>query len=96
MNGPNLVEELRRMPDDVVSFHKVVEDVRYFLQTGPTFDLLTLQKIVQLKYTFGPGEPIHNELIGNTLTRALGSLLPDIQDEIVSSLNDLMPATDSE
>ena len=53
-------------------------------------------KILQLKYTFGPGEPVHNELIRNNLTRALGSVLLDIQDEVVSALNELIPVTDGE
>ena len=53
-------------------------------------------QILQLKYTFGPGEPVHNELIRNNLTHALGSVVPDIQDEVVSAFNNLIPVTDGE
>ncbi|KAK7686510.1 hypothetical protein QCA50_010108 [Cerrena zonata] len=75
-SGPELVDELRRMPDEMVSFQAAAED------------------LVQLKYTFGEGSAIHMDLIRNKLTRSLAALLPDIQDEIIASFNDLIPARD--
>lgn len=95
VNGTELVDELRRMPDEIASLQEAAESVSLsFVPSCALGQLYTLRQLVQLKFTFGEGEPLHIDLIRNRLTRALGTLLPDIQDEIAVAFNDYIPATD--
>ncbi|KAH8092525.1 cytochrome P450 [Cristinia sonorae] len=79
VTGPQLIEELRKAPDDQLSFDEAVSDslqVDYTL--GPTI------------HTNG----YHIPIIRTTLTRNLGALFPDVRDELATAFTDIIPPTD--
>ncbi|OCH95707.1 cytochrome P450 [Obba rivulosa] len=75
VSGRTLIEELRRYPDDQASFD------------------LASQELLQIKYTFGPealDDQYHIDVIREKLSRNLGTLLPDVQDEIQHAFDHLI------
>ncbi|EMD42271.1 hypothetical protein CERSUDRAFT_110800 [Gelatoporia subvermispora B] len=77
VSGRTLVEELRRLPDDQVSFEKGAEES---LKTQYTLGRETSE------------DPFHVEVIKEKLTRNLGNILPDVMDEIQHAFNEYIPA----
>nr|BAL05092.1 cytochrome P450 [Phanerodontia chrysosporium] len=80
VTSPSLVEELRKAPEDVLSFH---EGIRYSLRLDYTFG----REAVEHEY--------HIPVIRTQLTRHLTPLFADIHDEIVQSFTDLVPPSDT-
>ncbi|CAL1693826.1 unnamed protein product [Somion occarium] len=78
VSGPKLVEELRKLPDEQVSFLEAAQDL---VQMKYTFGHEVHD------------DPIHVEIIRAHLTRHIASIFPDVRDEIVSAFNDHIPAT---
>ncbi|KAI0080996.1 cytochrome P450 [Panus rudis PR-1116 ss-1] len=78
VNGPRMVDELRKFPDDQVSFMEAAEDLVHISYTFGDFD----------------NDPFHIEIVRGQLTRYLASLFGDIRDEIVAAYNDLIPPSD--
>ncbi|THH31099.1 hypothetical protein EUX98_g3096 [Antrodiella citrinella] len=76
VTGPKLIEELRKAGDDELSFDEAVADS------------------LQVDYTLGPAihhNGYHIPIIRTTLTRNLGALFPDVQDELSAAFNDIIP-----
>ncbi|KAL4251285.1 cytochrome P450 family protein [Abortiporus biennis] len=76
ISGPQLVEEVRKLPDETVSFMAAVHDL---IQTKYTIG----QKVDE--------DPWHVEIIKAQLTRQIAGVFPDVRDEIVASFADLIP-----
>ncbi|GJE90628.1 cytochrome P450 [Phanerochaete sordida] len=79
VSTPALIEELRKAPEEALSFH---EGIRYSLQLDHTFG----RDAIEHEY--------HIPVIRTQLTRHLTPLFADIYDEIVQSFADGMPATE--
>ncbi|KAJ7116110.1 cytochrome P450, partial [Mycena crocata] len=80
-NGTKRIAEVAAAPDDVLSFEEGAGD------------------ILQADYTLGPNfmrNSYHHHTIRTTLTRNIARCLPEIQDEIVASFNDLLPLENSD
>ncbi|KAJ7068908.1 cytochrome P450 [Mycena belliarum] len=81
VSGKQLVEEIAYAREEDLSFHQSTNE---FLQTG---------------YTLGRGierDPYHPTVIRTSLSRNVGNRFPDVRDEIVCSLSELLPLTDDE
>ncbi|EMD34619.1 hypothetical protein CERSUDRAFT_86021 [Gelatoporia subvermispora B] len=76
VSGPAMVEELRRYPDDQVSFEQGAAEL---LQSKYTLGRDTAE------------DPYHIEVIREKLTRNLATLLPDVMDEIQHAFNEFIP-----
>ncbi|KAF5379456.1 hypothetical protein D9615_006552 [Tricholomella constricta] len=75
VNGTQYVEELRKTPEDVLSFHDSVEEqiqVKYTL--GPSIS----------------EDPYHIPIVRSQLTRNLPALFPEIREEVVAAFDDII------
>ncbi|KAM6491939.1 hypothetical protein JOM56_012577 [Amanita muscaria] len=92
-SGGNLIDEIRRAPEDVLS---VIEAAR---ETWPPKFQLPILKDLLLDLTVGP-EPFddrfHGEVVKGPLTRNIGARLADIQEEMAIALEDYIPAIKAE
>ena len=89
------IEELRRAPDDVFSFQDATNEV------GDYSFLLGLGRIechwqrLNMNYTLGSGgadsdAPFHVSVVRSQLTRNIGTLYPQIRDEIVTAFDEVL------
>ncbi|KAF9001314.1 cytochrome P450 [Cyathus striatus] len=88
VNGPQLIDDIRRAGDDELSFHHASSDL--WLRRG---------KNTQLDYTTKSGlreNPYHLKIVQTTLTTHFGPYCAAIHDEIVASMNDLVPTKGTE
>ncbi|KAK7686505.1 hypothetical protein QCA50_010103 [Cerrena zonata] len=78
ISGPDLIEEVRKLPDEQVSFAEAVDE---FFQLRHTFgrDITSTH--------------LHVDVIRNQLTRNISTIFEDFRDEIVAVFDDLIPAT---
>ncbi|KAF8665785.1 hypothetical protein AX16_000232 [Volvariella volvacea WC 439] len=79
VSGPKMVDELRKAPDDVLSFNEAVADslqIDYTL--GPEIH----------------HDPYHTASVRTPLTRNLAARFGDVQDEIAAAFTELVPPTD--
>jgi len=79
VSGPQLIDELRRAPDDALSFLEATnETLELRFTAGPN--------VADNSY--------HVATVRGQFTRALTSLYPDIRDEVITACNDQLPPTD--
>ncbi|KAG8219655.1 cytochrome P450 [Butyriboletus roseoflavus] len=76
LTGPELVEELRKIPDDKLSFDHAMRDI---LQVKYTFGLEAQT------------HPYHVTVVQGQLKRKLGNLFPDIHHEICQTFDEIVP-----
>lgn len=79
VSGPKLIDELRKAPDDVLSFDEATADslsVEFTL--GPSV----------------LHNPYHIPIIRSTLTRNLGAVFPDVREELADAFNHEIPPGD--
>ncbi|KAL4070778.1 cytochrome P450 [Scleroderma citrinum] len=76
ITGPRLLEELRKIPDERLSFDHAMRDL---LQVKYTFGLEAQE------------HPYHVQVIRDHLKRNLSELFPSVFEEIRLSLNDVIP-----
>jgi len=75
------IEELRKAPDDALSFNRAMNDT------------------TKLEYTLGREimhNPYHQEVIRGSFTRNLGSLYPEIRDEISVAFDEILDLGNNE
>ncbi|CDO73010.1 hypothetical protein BN946_scf185007.g64 [Trametes cinnabarina] len=81
VSGPKMVEELRRRPDEELSFAEGVEDSMQIRHTfGPETD----------------EDPYHVDIIREKLTRSIPAILPDVIDELNLAVPERIPAKSDE
>jgi len=76
LTGPKLVEELRRIPDDKLSFDHAMRDI---LQVKYTFGLEAQT------------HPYHVTVLQGQLKRKFGDIFPDIHHEICQTFDEIIP-----
>ncbi|ESK87975.1 cytochrome p450 [Moniliophthora roreri MCA 2997] len=75
---PKLLDELRKAPDDVLSFTEANNDNMQMDHTlGAPMYL----------------DPYHIDVVRGSMTRNLGNKFPEVRDEIKASFDELLPAT---
>ncbi|OSD03318.1 cytochrome P450 [Trametes coccinea BRFM310] len=81
VSGPKMVDELRRRPDEELSFAEGVEDSMQIRHTfGPETD----------------EDPYHVDIIREKLTRSVPAILPDVIDELTLAVPEHIPAKSDE
>ena len=102
INKSELIDEIRKAPDDRFSFMQAVQEVLF---TGPVpthsiADRFGLEsQIISAKYTFGRAfidNDYTTSIIKHELTRSLTTKFEDICDEIDLAFKDLVPQPEKE
>ena len=94
--GPNLLEEIRKAPKDIMSSTAVADEVSLFIILW-LIHMKLIRKFLQTQYTLGANmrtNPYHMHVIQSTFTRTLPILIPEVHDEVVHVFNDFIPATE--
>ncbi|KAG6847451.1 hypothetical protein H0H93_008037 [Arthromyces matolae] len=79
ISGRQLVDELRKAPDDVISFTEAAADsVQTVYTMGPEVHL----------------DQYHVDVVKSSLTRSLVERFPDVQDEIGAAFTEYLPPTE--
>ncbi|KIJ65009.1 hypothetical protein HYDPIDRAFT_187429 [Hydnomerulius pinastri MD-312] len=81
LTGTELVEELRKIPDEKLSFDHAMQDL---LQVKYTFGFEAQTS------------PYHVAVVKGHLKRNLSSLFPDIHDEICRTFDEIIPASETD
>lgn len=90
LSGDALVDELRRLPHEVMSFGEAVKLVRCLCYQFPLL-LLTSAQVLEMKYTFGPeiaADEWHTELVRDHFSKRLDSVFPAVYEEIAAALDE--------
>ncbi|KAG5651327.1 hypothetical protein H0H81_009080 [Sphagnurus paluster] len=75
VTGTDLIEELRKVPEDVLSFHEAVnESLQIEFTLGPAIS----------------DNPYHIPIIRSQLTRNLPALFPAVQEEVAAAFSDVV------
>ena len=97
INSPKLMDEIRKFPDDQMSFTAASETVCVSV-TVRVESLIHISRcssqILQSRYTLGHDvvdDPYHISIIKNQLTRNLSVIMPDMIDEIKLACQELLP-----
>ncbi|KAI8990628.1 cytochrome P450 [Trametes punicea] len=80
-SGPEMVKDIRRRPDDELSFSEGVDDT---LQISYTFGPQTRQ------------DPYHVDVLKEKFTRSVPAILPDVVDELTLAVPQHIPADSDE
>ncbi|KAF9244527.1 cytochrome P450 [Melanogaster broomeanus] len=81
VTGPQLIEELRKIPDAILSFDHAMQDL---LQVKYTFGVDAQTK------------PYHLTAVQGHLKRKLGNLFPELHDEICRSFEEMLPLKETD
>ncbi|TFK56599.1 cytochrome P450 [Heliocybe sulcata] len=79
VSGSKLIDEVRRAPDDVLSFAEAINDIK--------------DQTVSIEYTLGPNvhtNEYHIPIVRSQLTRSLTSIFPEVKDEVFTALNEII------
>jgi hypothetical protein len=97
VSGAQLVDELRKAPDDVLSFDAAVQDVRFYISIVLLNSHSLALKSLAIDWTLGPSiaiDPYHIPIVRNQLTRNLGNLFSGLRQEIVLAFDETIPPTE--
>lgn len=99
VDGPQLINDLRKATEDELSFHEASKEVNYLVHRSWCAPLIrSLEQLLQIQHTFGS---VHRDqfqvnVVRDKFTRSLSALYPDIRDEAVTALEELLPAAEGE
>ena len=96
LNGPTLLDDLRRRPEEELSLEEVIEQVCNST-TLRAIDVLTHLQFSQISYTLGRElyvDQFHIDLVREKLTRSLPTILPDVIDELNIAVPTYLPTRD--
>ncbi len=92
-SGPELIEDVRKAPDSVLSHAEAVSDVRItYLTVSPSSQ--GLSQFLQTDYTLdwlNKDDFYHTDVIRSKLTRNIAVTLKDVREEVINALEDLIP-----
>jgi hypothetical protein len=93
VSGPELIDDVRKAPDNVLSIREPINDVR-----KPNIMLSSysreLCQLVQLDYTLdllNKDDFYHVDIIRSKLTRNITATFKDVREEFIHALGDLIP-----
>ncbi|KAI0059480.1 cytochrome P450 [Artomyces pyxidatus] len=95
--GHEFIDDIRKAPDNVLSFDEATYRVRLSEIMHLETCLNRCFQSLQVKYTLGDEvhhDPYHIPIIRSQLTRNLGKLFADVRDELVAAFNDQIPVQD--
>lgn len=97
VTGPQLVDEVRKAPDEIMSFQEAVYEVCTAELNQVCTVLMHASQTFQTQNTMGPrfaSQGVQIDVIRNQLTRNLGTIFADVQDELQLSFKEIIPPTD--
>ena len=99
VSGPKLVEDIRRRPEDELSFTATVETVIascFELASAELAVLITPRQLLQYRYTVSQkmhDDPYHVTIVKEKLqNRMLPAIMPDLVDEVGPTVQKYLPA----
>ena len=87
------IEELRRAPDDELSFFQATVDVSNYPVTLALTRSECSRQLLNTRYTLGDevhDKPYHIAVIRSQLTRNIGRMYPEIRDEVVIAFDEVL------
>ena len=93
VSSPELIEDVRKAPDDVLSLSALIGEVSTPPCTPDSHSHRFFQ-FIQSKYTrdlLEPGNDYHVDVIRTKLTRNIADIFKDVHDELVMSLEAFIP-----
>jgi cytochrome P450 len=79
--GSELIDDIRRAPDDVLS---MIEPVTEFIQPEYTLNLLNMK------------DDYHSDVIRSKLTRNIAATFSEVREELIMAMDDLIPTHEDE
>ena len=92
-SGPELIEDVRKAPDNVLSMIEAFSDVRTTYLTVSSSSQ-ELSQFLQTDYTMDPlnkDDMYHAGVIRTKLTRNIAATFKDVREEVINALEDLIP-----
>jgi hypothetical protein len=93
--GSELIDDIRRAPDDVLSGREAFHEVRS-MQNGELI-LMGIMKSLQVKYTLdllNPKDGYSTEIIRCKFTRDVASTFEEVRAELIMAMGDLIPTSE--
>ena len=87
------IEELRRAPEDELSFFEATTDVSNYPVALALTHIECRRQLLNTRYTLGDevhDKPYHIAVIRSQLTRNIGKLYPEIRDEVVTAFDEVL------
>ncbi len=92
-SSPEMIEDIRKAPDDVLSLTALLAEVRMFPRRLGPYSQQSCQSL-QVKYTLDLLEPNNTfsiDVIRWKLTRNIATTFEEVRDELVRSLDACIP-----
>ena len=92
-SGPELIEDVRKAPNNVLSHVEAVSDVRITYLTMSSSSQ-GLSQFIQIDYTLdwlNKDDIYHTDVIRSRLTRNIAVTFKDVREEVINALEDLIP-----
>jgi hypothetical protein len=92
-SGPELIEDVRKAPENVLSMTEAVSDVRITYLTMSSSSQ-GLSQFLQIDYTLdrlNKDDTYHTDVIRSKLTRNIAVTFKDVHEEVIYALEDLIP-----
>lgn len=95
VSGPELIEDVRKAPDNVLSSIEPIVDVRLMSQCNIEGSCSQgISQLIQPDYTVDLLEKdniYHADVVRTKLTRNIAVTFKDVHEEIINALEDLIP-----
>jgi hypothetical protein len=91
--GPELIDDVRKAPDNVLSIREPIDDVREACKMMSSCSR-GLSQLVQTDYTLdllNKSDSYHTDIIRSKLTRNIAVTFKEVRDEFIHALEDLIP-----
>ena len=91
------VEEVCTAPEDTLSWLEGINDVSHHLPVRPVSSIECHKQQLQVEYTLGYGihhNPYHIPVVCSQLSRNLGTLYPEISNEMIAAFDDILVLRD--
>ena len=92
--GSELIDDVRKAPDDVLS-HKAASEVRP--RTNGELILTWIIQPVEPKYTMGPlnaNDGYHVDIVRSQLTRNIAVIFKEVREELIMAMDDMIPTNE--
>jgi hypothetical protein len=92
-SGTELIDDVKKAPDNVLSMHAPMIDVRKTCNIPSSYSR-GLSQLIQMEYTLdllNMDDCYHVEVIRSKLTRNIAVTFKEVREELVHAMEDLIP-----
>jgi hypothetical protein len=94
--GPQLIDDIRRAPSDVLSMSEPMKEVCWCQCAKHEFILIWIWivQFVQAEYTMDlldDNDEYHTDIVRSQLTRNIANTFKDVREELIMGMDDLIP-----